>query len=157
MHQQGLPAGHHLAAADIGVVLPQGVGDIAVGQPVLEKRLGRDDDVVLLLVPAPGVDLRHPGDLAQFRLDHPVVQGAQLGQAALRVLRAQHIVENLPQSGRDRPQLGTFDPLGQLHARQALHDELAGVEDRHLVLEDGDHLGETELGDGADVDQPRQT
>ena len=154
--QQRLAGGDHLAAADVGVVLLQGGADLAQGQAVLDQPFRGDDDVVLALQAAPGVDLGDAGNLAQLRLDHPVVQGAQLIEGALGIVGAQHVVEDLAQPGGDRPEFRALDPCRQFHGGQALHDQLSRIVDWHIVAEGHHHLRQAELGDRADADQMRQ-
>ncbi len=48
------------AAADVRVVVPDGLVDLADGQAVLEQPVRVDDDLVLLDVAAEGVDLADP-------------------------------------------------------------------------------------------------
>ena len=156
MDQEGLARGDDLPAAHVAVVVLQGREDLPQGEAVLDQDFGIHHHLVLQLEPAPGIDLGDARHLAHFGLDDPVVQGPDLVQGPARILGPDRIVEDLAQARGDGPELGPFDSLGQLHAADPLQDELAGIVDGRLVIEGGHDLGKTELGDGADVLQPRK-
>jgi hypothetical protein len=110
---------------------------------------GSNDDVELLLVAAPGVDLGGAGDLEHLRADDPVVQRAQLLGRELVAL--DQVLEDLAQAGRDGAEGGAVDAVGELDGLEALADDLAGEVDVGGVVEGGGDLGEAELRDGADT------
>ena len=93
-----------------------------------------DDDLELLLVAAPGVDLGDARHRAQLRLDDPVVDRAQLGERL--PCAGDDVVEDLAQARGDRAHLRPLDAGGQLDALQPLVDDLAGEVDVGAVLED---------------------
>ena len=98
MHQQRLPAAHHLAAAHVLVVRLQRLKELFERQAVFHQPLRLGDDVELLLESAPGVDFRHAAHLAQLRLDHPILDLAQFRERAVGVVRADHVMEHLAQA-----------------------------------------------------------
>ena len=51
-------------------------------------------------------------------------------------------MEDLAEAGGDRSQLGALNPVGKLNPRQPFNDQLPGIENRHLVFEGGNDLGE---------------
>ncbi len=157
MHQQRLPGGNHLTAADIGVVCLQGITDVTEGETIFDQRLGGDNDVILPLHPSPGINLGNAGDFAQLRLHHPVMQAPEFVEAALRVVGTKDIMEDLTKTGGDRPKFGAFDPRRQGDAGESFHDQLPRIVDRHVITKGGDDLGKTELGDRTDADQGGQT
>ena len=110
------------------------------GEAVFHQPLRLRDNVELFLQSAPGVDLGNSPDLAQLRLDHPILNLAQFGERPIDVVRADHIVEDLAQSCRDRPELGHRDALRQLNGLQAFGDELPRAEDARGVIEGGYNL-----------------
>ena len=67
-------------AADVAVVLLDGLHNLVERQAVLDQPLRVDADLVLLFVAAPAVDLGHAGNGPKLRLDDPVVNGPQLGE-----------------------------------------------------------------------------
>ena len=104
-----LPTGTENSTAHILVVLLKRLEDVTQGEVEFQQRVGFDNDVVLLLVSPPGVDLRHARDLAELGLDNPVVKGAELFQAMGAVLGAKNVVEYLAEASRDGPQLRSLE------------------------------------------------
>ena len=87
LHQQRFAGAHYLAAADILVVGLQGLKELFEREPVFDQPFRLRHDVVLLLIPAPAINLRHAGHFAQLGLDHPILQFADFRQGALSALR----------------------------------------------------------------------
>ncbi len=157
MHKERLSAGLEHSPTDILVVPLERLGHIGKRESVLQQRFGRDDDVVLLLVATPRVDLGNPCDLAELWLDDPVVERSKLDEPSVRVLGAKHVVEDFTKPRGDWAELGALDAFGELNRREALSDVLASVRDVGRVVEGGDNLREPELGDGANVRKPWKT
>lgn len=64
LHQLHLAGLRQVAAADVGVVRPQGGGDVVERQLVFRQPCRIEQDVILLFVAAPTVHLGHAGNRA---------------------------------------------------------------------------------------------
>ena len=135
------------AAADVGVVALQRFDDVRQREPARRQRHRIDDDLELLLVAAPRVDLGDARHGDELRADDPVLHRSQLGGAL--ALARDHVVKHLAEAGRHRPELRPLDAARQLHRVDALVDDLAREIDVGAVLEQDGHLREAELRDRA--------
>src|SRR5208282_5142432 len=100
MHQEHLIAHANVAAADIAVVLANGLDHFIECQVVSIEPVGLDAYLVLLLETAPGVDLRGPFHGAHFGLDDPVLNGPHIGDVV--ALPRDHIMKHFAQAGCHR-------------------------------------------------------
>ena len=138
-----------VAAADVAVVLLDGLDHFVEGQAVLDEPGRVDADLILLLVAAPGVDLGGALHRPHLRLDDPIVDGAQVGGVV--ALAGHDVMEDLAQPGGHRPHLRAARcRCGSWTAAQPLVDHLPGEIDVGAVLEHDDHLRQAELRDGPD-------
>ena len=122
-----------------------------------------DDD--LPLVAAAGVDFGETGRLAEQRLDLEILNQLQLHQLRLargRLVRrgggvVHAVIENLAESGGDGREFGR-ETGGQIlgHRLQTLAHELAHPQQVHMVVENHRDLRQPELGERAELLQPRQ-
>ena len=127
-----------------------GLDDLVEGQLVLDRAVGVDADLILLLEAAPGVDLGRARHRAQLGLDDPVVDGAQLGEVV--ALAGDEVVEDLAQARwRPAPSSAARCPSGSSTVAEPLVDQLAGEVDVGAVLEGDDDLRQAELGDRAQL------
>lgn len=133
-----------VAGADVGVVAVQRRHDVGQRQAVGRQLLGVRRHQVFLGVAADGIDFRHAGNVAHLRLDHPVLDLAQVGGGigravglARAVLGLDRPKVDLAQAGRDRPQRGRY-AFGKILARllQSFVDQLAREIDVGAVVED---------------------
>src|SRR5262249_48537976 len=145
VNQVDLAGAGQVAAADTDVIRLQRVHDLLERDAVLEQPQRVDAHLVLLLQAAPAVDLGDARHGRQGRLDDPVLDRAQLVQRLAAA--GDGVVENLAQSGRDRPHLRPGDAGGEFDGIQTLGDDLAGEVDVGAVAEVDDHLRQTELRD----------
>ena len=133
------------AATDVEVARADLLQHLAEGQAMRDHALRVDLDLVLLFVASPGIDLGDAGHSAKGRLDNPVLNGARGGEVVAE--RADPVVEDLTEAGRDRSHLRPADALGQLDSRQPLGEELAGEVDVGPIGEDHGDLGQAGLAD----------
>ncbi len=153
--RQLLGAGLDGGRARVPGRLGRRVEHLAEREPVAREPVGVDEHLVLLEVPADGVDLgeaRHAQELAS---DDPVLDRAELHRrvAARRV--AERVAEHLAQARRDRPELRRLGAGRELvfDAPQLLQDELAGEVGVDAVLEDDGDDGDALAGERAELDE----
>ena len=92
-----------VASAEIGIVLLHALRDVVKRQAVLLEQRRIDDDLKLLGLAAPRVDLAHAGKRSQLRLDHPLVQILQIHRAHGPGKR---VLVELAEGGRGQAQVG---------------------------------------------------
>ena len=163
-NQELLAAALDVTRADIAIVLLDGRDDVLERQAVGTQLRRIRRDVILLGEAADGVDLGDARDLAQLRLDDPVLDFAQVGwrvRCPVRLLRARFAFDrpqiDLTQAGRYRPHhrrdTGRQVFPGLL---DALVDQLASKIDVRAILENYGHLGQAITRERSGLLQPRQ-
>ena len=80
LHHGGLRPDADGAGADGRVAGAHGLDHLWQGQPMRRHARQVDDDVVAFRQPAEGGDVDHPGDTLEAAVQHPVLQGLQVGQ-----------------------------------------------------------------------------
>jgi len=150
-----LAAALEVAAADVLVIAFEGLDDVADRDAVGDEEGRVEEDLVLFLETAVGVDLDDAFELAEAGFDEPVEERAELHGAVLfaglgRGLEGE--LDDFAEAGGDRGEFGgeSFGELA-LGLDEALEGLAAGLGEGVAVLEDDGDLGEAELGDGADV------
>jgi len=153
-----------VARAHVAVVAVQRRHDVLQGDAQRSQTRGDRRNLVFLGIAADRVDFRHTRNVAQLRLDDPVLNLAQIGGRVGRavgllrtVLGLDRPQVNLAQAGGDRPQRGR-DAGRQLVAcfLDALIDQLAREVDVGAVLEDDGHLRQAIARQGAGLLQVGQ-
>jgi hypothetical protein len=117
VQEQRLPAPHDLPAPRTFPLFAWSASTRSSNvRPVLHQPVGLHHDVVLLLEPAPGVHLRHPGT---FRSSGLTTQSCRTrNSVSVRFVSVERsdVMENLPQpGGTSAPSCGRGNPLGQVH------------------------------------------
>ena len=143
-----------IAAADVGVVRPQGVEHVGHRELVRPQLVGVELDLVRLQLAAVRVDLGHAGHAAELVGDEPVEDRPQLHRRHARLLgRLDLELEDLAERRRDRPErrraVARRDRRGG--AAEPLADELPGPVDVGPLVEDDRHHRDPELRDRADL------
>jgi hypothetical protein len=155
LDQQHLPAGSDASAPSQHVVGLHGLDDLVEGQSMLDQPGGINADLVLLLEAAPAVDFRDARDRTQGGLDHPVLDRAHL--CDVRAVRSNDVMEYLAETGRDGSHFGQRDAGRKPHGAEPFADEATCEVNIRAIQKGHDDLGESELRDGPDLDQVRQT
>ena len=146
------------SAADRLVVLSECFSDIVHRHAVFDQA-GRINDHFVLLAPStPCVDLSDTRHLTELRLDHPLVEGRQLGETCgIFTLPGDDVMEDFAQPGREGPHLWPLDPVREFHSVEPFTDHLSGKIDVRTVFESNRELRKSEPRNRADIDQPRKT
>ena len=127
-----LAAGQHAAAA-VGVVVHDGLLNLAQRQVVLEQTLGVDLEQELRSQAAEIAHGCHAWNLLQARDDHPLVQVREFAQGMVFTL--EDIAVDLPRRGGQRIQLGD-GVVREVHVSDAFAHALAGPVILRAVVED---------------------
>src|SRR5262245_26620019 len=166
VNEQHFAAASNATATHVAVVCFDGLHYFIERQAVFDKTVWVNTDLVLLFVPAPAIHLCNASDRSQLRLDHPIVNRAQLGKLANTLLlrdscqviaSARHeVVKHFAQARGNGPQRRMIDPSRQLHRAETLVDYLSRKVDVRPVLKGHNDLRQPEFGNRTDLVETRQ-
>ncbi len=164
-NQQLLTAALDVPGADVGVITLKRRDQVGEGQLVRRQPFQIRSDLVFLGKAADGVDLGHTRDVAQLRLDDPVLNHPQIRRCVGATVILERTVsgfhgpqENFAEAGGNRPH-HRFGALGQLLLGdlQPLVDQLPGEEQVGTVLENHRDLRQPRTRQRTGLFQRRQT
>ena len=96
-----------VAAADVSIVLFDGFDDFIERQTIFDEAGRVDPNLILLFVATPGVDLGGALHRPHFRLDDPIMDGAEFRDVV--AFAGHDVMENFAQTCGNRPHLGVVD------------------------------------------------
>ncbi len=115
---QLLRAAIQIPAPGVAIIGLDRFGDVITGEPIGQKTVRIELNLILAHFTAKREHLGHSGDRHQQQLDDPVVETAQRdGIEFLPVVRAQNILIHLPQSRGIGSDAGCTDTVGYLFTR----------------------------------------